>query len=245
MFSQLKPDFLYTDVSEDITENDIDVVSDLWNMDGRDVYRGSRDPRYTHANVYWLYDDNLRRVGCSEHNLADHADVRLLWFRDNEFGTLLQEDGWEMGDDVWSYIPKHPFERFINEGWTTPNSFLENCLHGPTRIVTPKMLLQLPKVYVCNACGRKSLRPIAGCALRETVLDFPDKQKILFVDDDMVTYLPPTNSSVWLTLRLQHDDDSSQQERAPEQQEQEQEQEQEQQQLKEPQPQSPPQQDTH
>ena len=148
MFSRLKPDFLYTDVSEDITENDIDVVSDLWNMDGKDVYRGSRDPRYTHANVYWLYDENLQRVGCSEHNITDHADVRLLWFRDTEFGTLLQEDGWEMGDDVWTHIPKHPFERFINEGWTTPNSFLENCLHGPTRIVTPKVLINLPKVYV-------------------------------------------------------------------------------------------------
>jgi len=73
MYSILKPDFVYDDVSGDITETDIDVVSDLWTMDGRNVYRGSRDPRYTHANVYWLYDEDLQRVGCSEHDIQDHA----------------------------------------------------------------------------------------------------------------------------------------------------------------------------
>ena len=209
MFSLVKADFVYTDVSEDITENDIDVVSDLWNMDGREVYRGSRDSRYTHANVYWLYDEDLKRVGCSEHCLEDHASFRLLWFRDNEFGTLLQEDDWAVNLDIWSHIPRASFERFINEGWTVPTSFLEQCLHGPTRILTPDMIVNLPNVYVCNACGRRSLRPIAGCAVRETKLDFPDKQKILFVDDDLIVYTPPKNSSIWSRLRLQHDDDSS------------------------------------
>ena len=240
MFSVIKPDFVYTDISEDITENDIDVVSDLWNMDGRDVYRGSRDPRYTHANVYWLYDEDLKRVGCSEHSLADHADFRLLWFRDTEFGTLFQEDGWEMGGDIWSVIPKHPFERFINEGWTSANTFLENCLHGPTRIVTPKMLLNLPKIYTCNACGRKSLKPIPGCAVREIELDFPEKEKILFVDEDMIIYIPPTNSSVWSTLRWsEHDDGSSPQQAQEQAQAPEQVQE-----PQEPLPGSPPPQDT-
>jgi hypothetical protein len=84
MFSLLQPAFLYEDVNPDITENDIDVVSDLWEMDGREVYRGSRDPRYTHANVYWLYDVDLQRVGCSEHDLSDHGNFRLLWFQDSE-----------------------------------------------------------------------------------------------------------------------------------------------------------------
>ena len=59
MYSILAPEFVYTDISPDITETDIDVVSDLWVMDGREVYRGGRDPRYTHANVYWLYDQYL------------------------------------------------------------------------------------------------------------------------------------------------------------------------------------------
>lgn len=241
MFSLLKPSFVYTDISEDITENDIDVVSELWTMDGREVYRGSRDPRYTHANVYWLYNEDLMRVGCSEHALSDHADVHLLWFRESEFGTLLQEDGWQAQKDIWSHLPSHTFERFINEGWTSPEFFLEQCLQGPTRILTPQMVVQLPKVYVCNACGRKSLRPISGCAMRETLLDIPDTKKVFFVDVDMITYVPPENSAIWSRMRQQRGDDSSSQEQAPLQaQEREQV-------LREPQPQSPapPQPDTH
>ncbi len=224
MFSILKPDFVYTDVSEDITENDIDVVSELWNMDGREVYRGSRDTRYTHANVYWLYDEDLRRVGCSEHSLKDHADFQLLWFRDNEFGTLLQEDGWVSGSDIWSLVPQASFERFLNEGWTAPITFLEQCLHGSTRILTPEMVVTRPTVYSCNACGRKSLRPVAGCAIRETTLDLPDKQKILFIDNDLILYTPPVDSAIWSRLQLQHDGGSSQPQEQAQAREQEQEQ---------------------
>ena len=72
MNSILDPNVVYEDISADVTEHDIDVVSDLWNMDGRDVYRGSRDPRYTHANVYWLYSEELTRVGLIEHSLTNH-----------------------------------------------------------------------------------------------------------------------------------------------------------------------------
>ena len=39
MQSILDPKVIYTDLSRDIVEHDVDVVSDLWNMDGRDVYR--------------------------------------------------------------------------------------------------------------------------------------------------------------------------------------------------------------
>ncbi len=115
MESQLVPGFIYRDISPDITEADIDVVSDLWTMDGRDVYRGTRDARYTHANVYWLYDEDLQRVGCSEHALDDPADVRLLWFHESPFGTLLQED-WTIDRELWSRLPTALFEGFINEG---------------------------------------------------------------------------------------------------------------------------------
>lgn len=205
MFSVLDPTFYYDDVSPDITENDIDVVSDLWNMDGREVYRGSRDPRYTHANVYWLYDEDLQRVGCAEHSVKDHADVRLLWFRESDFGTLFQED-WEIKGDLWSVLPKHVFEQFLNEGWTTPEKFLERCLHGSLRIVTPNMIINPPKVYVCNACNRRSLIPTVPCPQRETTLDYPDKTKIFFVDQDMILHVPPRNSKVWLKLQLPYDD---------------------------------------
>ncbi len=199
MFSQLTPGFMYTDISSDITENDLDVVADTWDMDGREVYRGTRDPRYTHADVFWLYDDTLERVGCAEHSIEDHADMRVLWFRDSEFGTLLQED-WTVGDDLWSKLPRHVFDRFLNEGWTTAESFLEHCLYSSTRIVTPSMLMKLPMVYTCSKCGRKSLKDKDTCETTETPLDFPSKEKVFFVDSDLIVHIPPSSSSVWSYL---------------------------------------------
>ena len=201
MFSRLKPGFVYTDISSDITENDLDVVADTWDIEGREVYRGTRDPRYTHASVFWLYDDNLERVGCVEHSLKDHADMRVLWFRDSEFGTLLQED-WTVDDDLWSKLPRHVFDRFLNEGWTTPETFLEHCLQGPVRIVTPAMLVKLPTVYTCSKCGRKSLKNRETCETTESPLDFPDKEKVFFIDFDFVVHIPPSDSIVWSRLQL-------------------------------------------
>jgi len=191
--------FYYTDVSSDITENDIDVVSDLWNMDGRNVYRGSRDPRYTHANVYWLYDEDLQRVGCSEHSLTDHADFELLWFHESEFATLLQEEGWQPRGDIWSHLPKHAFSKFVNEGWTTPETFLEKCLYGDVRVVTPQMIVKVPTVYTCPSCGTRSLRKTCAASVG-VPLDFPNKEKVFFVDLDMIVYVPPTDSAVWIRL---------------------------------------------
>jgi len=210
MQSELIPGFVYRDTGRDITESDLDVISDLWNMDGREVYRGSRDPRYTHANVYWLYSESLERVGLCEHDLSDHAEFRILWFRETEFGTYLQEDGWEQSDDVWSHIPRHAFDRCINEGWTTPSTFLEQCLHGPVRLFTVEMIDSPPKVYGCSKCGKKSLYPIPTCSTSESYLDFPDTQKVFFVDSDMILYTPPPSSRVWdiLTRRPSRAGDS-------------------------------------
>ena len=93
MFSVVNPSIVY-DVSPDAVETDIDVISDLWTMGGHDVYRGARDPRYTHANVFWLYNKDLERVGCAEHRKENNADVSLLWFHESPFATLFQEEEW-------------------------------------------------------------------------------------------------------------------------------------------------------
>jgi hypothetical protein len=216
MNSRLDARVLYDDVSDEVTEHDVDVMSDLWNMDGRDVYRGSRDPRYTHANVYWLYDEDLRRVGLTEHSLADHADFRILWFYESGFATFMQEEGWTTGPNVWSILPSHVYERCFSEGWTTPATLLEQCLDSPYRIVTPEMLASLPKVYSCVSCKRASLSPI--CVSNQMApLDFPDKAKIVFVDDDLVIHNPPSDSTIFtllgfgtsLTQPQPHDDGSS------------------------------------
>ena len=207
MESLLVPGFIYRDISPDITETDIDIVSDVWTMDGRDVYRGARDPRYTHANVYWLYDEDLQRVGCSEHALDNPGDMRLLWIQESPFGTFFQEE-WTVGGDLWSRIPTKPFERFINEGWTTAESFLEQCLYGPTRLLTLDMILTRPKMYVCSHCGKKSLRRSPYCMMRETELDLPALEKVLFVDEDMVLHVPPPDSVVFTRLQRPGDDGS-------------------------------------
>ena len=204
MFSVIKPSIVYRDVSTDITEHDVDAVSDLWEMDGRSVYRGTRDPRYTHANVFWLYDEDLPRVGCVVHELKDHAEFDLLWFRESCFGTLLQED-WTVGNEIWYSLPRNVFERCINEGWTSPSALLEHCLRGNVRIVTMDMLVNLPIVHECKKCNMRTLKP-RDCTTPIGEIDFPDKQKIFFIDDDMIVHQPPENSCVWSKLQLRDDD---------------------------------------
>lgn len=193
MFSELDPNLLYTDLSPNVMPHDDDVLADEWTIDGRNVYRGARDTIYNHANVYWLYDENLQRVGCSEHDLDDPARFKTLWFRDNDFGTLFQED-WQLEGDIWSKLPPRVFEKCLSEGWTTPSSFLEHCLSSSLRILTAKMLLNMPKVYECTKCKKRSLQAFA-CG-KERSLDFPDVSKVWFVDEDMLVFVPPQDSKV-------------------------------------------------
>jgi hypothetical protein len=200
MQSILDPKVLYTDLSRDIVENDVDVVSDLWNMDGRDVYRGSRDRHYSHANVYWLYTEDLERVGLVEHSLENQADFRILWFQDNPFATLLQEE-WTSEQSIWSVLSRPAVEMFLAEDWTTPETLLKGCLHGPTRILTVDMVLNKPVIYHCSVCGSKTMKK-TECAEFQTQieLDFPDQAKIIFIDDDLYVCEPPIGSRVWELL---------------------------------------------
>ena len=195
MFSTIDRTVVYP-ISTDIIEHDINIVSDLWTMAGRQVYRGGRDPSYTHANVYWLYDpDDLDRVGVSEHRLDDPADVALLWYKEDPFGTLLQEDGWTEGDTIWGDLPTHVYEQCLAEEWTTPKKFLERCLRGPARLFTPDMLINTPKMYSCSKCNRVSLDPFE-CGV-ESAIGVPEKEKVFFIDDRMVLHSAPKGSSIW------------------------------------------------
>ena len=201
MQSILDPKVLYTDLSRDIVEHDVDVVSDLWNMDGRDVYRGSRDRHYSHANVYWLYTEDLERVGLVEHSLENQADFRILWFHDSPFATLLQEEGWTNEQSIWSVLSRPAVEMFLAEDWTTPSSLLNACLHGPTRILTVEMVLKKPTIFHCSVCGSKTMKKTECAEFQtQTELDFPDQAKIVFIDDDLYVCEPPTGSRVWELL---------------------------------------------
>jgi len=198
MFSTIDRSVVYP-VGTDITEHDINIVSDLWTMEGRQVYRGARDPSYTHANVYWLYDpDDLDRVGVSEHKLDNPADVSLLWYKENPFGTLLQEEGWTEEETLWGELPTHVYEQCLSEEWTTPEKFLERCLRGPVRVATPEMLINRPQVHSCEKCHRVSLSQFE-CGVAAP-LSFPTKEKVFFIDNRMVVHTPPKGSSVWSLL---------------------------------------------
>ena len=198
MFSTFDRSVVYP-VGTDITEHDVNIVSDLWTMAGRQVYRGARDPNYTHANVYWLYEqDDLDRVGLTEHSLEDNAVMSLLWYKDNPFGTLLQEDGWEEGETFWGMIPDNVHEQCLAEGWITPTTILERCLRSNMRLVTVDMLKQMPKVHSCDKCKKVSLAHFT-CATA-AALDFPEKEKVFFIDDRMIVHTPPKGSSVWSLL---------------------------------------------
>ena len=198
MQSILDPSVLYKDLSRDISEHDVDVVSDLWSMDGRDVYRGSRDRHYSHANVYWLYSEDLERVGLVEHSLQNNADFRILWFHDNPFSTFFQEE-WTAVDSLWSTLPRTTVERWITEEITTPDEILSACLYGNARIVSLEHILNRPIVHSCSECGSCSLKKI-DCCDTQTPLDFPEKAKIMFIDDDLYVCQPPADSKVWELL---------------------------------------------
>ena len=213
MLSAIDRSIVYP-VSSDITEHDLNIVSDLWSVEGREVFRGARDPNYEHANVYWLYDpEDLDRVGVAEHKRDNPGDVSVLWHKDTPFGTLLQEDGWTESDSIWSRMPEHSYEQFLAEGWTTPLAFLERCLRGVIRIVTPDMITNRPDVHSCEKCGHVSLRPFTCGQVQP--LSFPEKEKVWFIDERMIVFLPPQRSIVWSLLGFTtpqlHDEPSSEQ----------------------------------
>lgn len=124
-----------------------------------------------------------------------------MWYKDTPFATLLQEDGWTESDSIWSRMSEHSYEQFLTEGWTTPMKFLERCVsRGPVRILTPEMIAQLPQVYTCEKCKHSSLYPFP-CGT-STPLTFPEKEKVWFIDERMMVFIPPAKSSVWSLLGI-------------------------------------------
>lgn len=86
-------------------------------------------------------------------------------------------------------------------------TFLEECLDGPFRVVTPSMLIRMPSYYSCDVCGKKSFKKFHDSQTETVPLDFVSKEKVVFIDDDFMIHMPPLDTCVWVKLRL-HDDDS-------------------------------------
>jgi hypothetical protein len=201
MFSSLRTNLIYTNISEDIVEHDLDIDSDLWNYDGIDVYRGSFDPEYSNQNlqVYWLYDETSKRVGLAEHELDDPEIFTALWFKDTPFGTLFQEDGWKSKNTtLWSMMSNEAFQDCLEDEFKNVKDW---ALRGGKLLIMPSMLRTRMKLHTCEMCGKKSLTEMKNCSVvKETFLDF-NNYSILFLDDSFVLYDPPKDSTWRQRLR--------------------------------------------
>jgi hypothetical protein len=186
MLSALRPSAVYP-VSRDIVETDMGMDAEEYNYDGRVVYRGQKQT-LDGVDVYWVYDENSQRVGLVEHTEATHA---CLWYRDNVFSTLLQEEWEPQNRTIWSVMSQFAYEDCMKHGWTTVKQIAERTR---LRIVTPDDLIaDLPTVTRCLQCmgqrQEKCLLHVQGGTL--------DPYTTMFVDEDGVLYTPPSNSVVF------------------------------------------------
>jgi hypothetical protein len=190
MFSILKPSLLYTDISPDIAEHDEDHDASEWTYSERIVYRGALDATYKNEglDVYWLYDDDLNRIGLAEHESNDHSVFKTLWFRDSPFGTLLQED-WKAGESIFTLLSSEAYQDCVDSNI---------LLKGSNRIITPNYVINgLPDIYECN-CG-KSFSPMCSAVKKKVEVTDP-----IFLDDLFIMHYPPSNTSLWSKMKLQH-----------------------------------------
>lgn len=192
MYSILRPELLYTNLSPDVVEHDDDIEVYPWEFDGREVYRGSYDPQYMkyNLNVYSLYDENLKRVGLVEHDADELELYEVLWFYDNPFARFYQNPEWKStGRTLWSMISSEVYQDLLEDDFKT---VIDRSLSSSYRIVTADMLIHPPTVYECSSCGKKSTTPLKSC---KSVTESPyfSVKKLLYVDDSFVIYQPPND----------------------------------------------------
>lgn len=186
MLSILRKGLVYKDISPDIVEHDLNTDAEQWSYDDRDVYRGTFDPRYTaHGlNVYWLYDDNLNRVGLAEHEASEPEVFKSLWFHENPFATLTQDTNWKStGKTLWSRMSSEAYQDCLDEDFATVR---ERALNSNVLLVTPKFLIEPPQITACSKCNKKGFGN-QHCRSPTIVLDISQFSK-LFIDHDFVIH---------------------------------------------------------
>jgi len=188
MFSLLRKGLVYTNISSDIVEHDLDIDADQWSYDGRDVYRGSVDPDYLkhNVNVYWLYDDDSKRIGLAEHDADDPVLFKSLWFYNNPYATLFQDSSWKStSTTLWSKLSNEAYQDCLDADFKTVSV---QALNSGVLLITPEMLINKPDLYTCEKCNKKSLMANDNCHQAvASILDF-NQFSILFLDDDFVIY---------------------------------------------------------
>jgi len=184
-------------VDESIATFDLDTDVEEYNYDGRTVYRGNVDPDYSGVQVHWLYNDENKRVGLAEH--TSDGGHKCLWYRDNVFSTLLQED-WSVYDEtVWNIMTETAYNDCMKRGWTTVNELKTRT--RALKLITPGDIAHCGKKQHPKVCDRclSTLILHQGCV----VIDADAERKkltlfdTLFVDDDGTIYIPPGDSVVY------------------------------------------------
>jgi hypothetical protein len=190
MFSLLRPSLIYTGLSQDITEHDLNYDAEEWSYEGRDVFKGSADPNYTSLNVYWLYDDSLKRIGLVEHEINSPEVFRTLWIRErNPFATLFQDDEWkETGSTLWSLMSNEAYQDSLEKDF---KNVFDDALRSKILLVTPEMLSKKENyIYECEKCGKQSFSAL-GCSTVMKKLDF-NLYSLLFLDESFILFKAPS-----------------------------------------------------
>ena len=188
MFSILRKGLLYNDINPEIVEHDEDIDANEWTYDNRSVYRGQLDPRYVGCNldVYWLYDDDINKIGLVEYDNYDLSIFATLWFKDNAYATLLQDDRWVSREKtLWSVISYEAYLDCLEDDFHT---IFDKCLSSKYRLVTPKLLQKIPTVYSCSHCLKKSINPLPCNPKYIEKNNYFDHKSFLFIDDSYVLY---------------------------------------------------------
>ncbi len=181
-------------VSEDVSEVDLNTDVDEYNYDGKLVFRGNLDVQYSTADVsvYWLYDENSKRIGLVEHAGKEHS---ALWFRDTPFGTLLQEDWGAENKTIWSLMTQAAYEDCMKWDWTTIERVSKRT--RLTLVTVSDVISGIKSPETCTRClGVKQDKCMT--TLKKNTFDI---FSAIFVDEDGVIYIPPQDTRVYDILK--------------------------------------------
>jgi hypothetical protein len=190
MYSILKPNILYTDLSRDIIELDEDHEASEWvysDKPSEKFFRGALDTQYQDLHIFSLYNNDSERVGIVEHLADNRAEFKTLWFSENPWNTLFQEE-WIKGPTLYSFLSPEAYQ---------DSTDMNLLLKGHERLVLPQYIYEgIPSVYECK-CSL-SFSKTRNCQTKKKVLREP-----FFIDDSFITYSAPKDSKVWSKLDLQ------------------------------------------
>jgi hypothetical protein len=199
MYSVLHPDFVYTDISDEIADHDLNYDAEEWNYNGKDVYRGLLDTSYK-WNVYWLYDETLKRIGLAEHDPENPEIFYSLWFYSNPFSTLLQEPDWvSKKETIWSKISEEAYEDCLEDELAV---FIDKTLFSKQRLVTPEFITKMPDIYECEKCGKRTLSVPSICPAVKKLQYLSLENDLIFISNSFEIYQAPVDSKIWNFLSL-------------------------------------------